>query len=186
MPGWDGSSCSGPRAGSTTGATPPPGRKRPNAWPIGSRRTGATAVSAAESAATVCPGCGALLPADQLDCPACSAPPSPSQARSALLRLIPLTRRRAWAIVLGFLLTVASTAASLVPPYLTQPLVDDVLIPRQASGADVSFHLVWWYLGLMLAAVARRLAAGLGPQLRHGLGERADRRRPAQPAPTST
>ena len=123
---------------------------RPNAWPIGSRRTGATAIS--ESAATVCPGCGALLPADQLDCPACSAPPSPSQARSALLRLIPLTRRRAWAIVLGFLLTVASTAASLVPPYLTQPLVDDVLIPRQASGADVPFHLVWWYLGLMLAA----------------------------------
>ena len=38
----------------------------------------------AASAATVCPGCGALLPADQLDCPACSAPPSPSQARSAL------------------------------------------------------------------------------------------------------
>ena len=106
----------------------------------------------AGSAATVCPGCGALLPADQLDCPACSAPPSPSQARSALLRLIPLTRRRAWAIVLGFLLTVASTAASLVPPYLTQPLVDDVLIPRQAQGADVPFYLVWWYLGLMLAA----------------------------------
>ena len=104
------------------------------------------------TAATVCPGCGALLPAAQLDCPACSAPPSPSQARSALLRLIPLTRRRAWAIVLGFLLTVASTAASLIPPYLTQPLVDDVLIPRQARGADVSFGLVWWYLGLMLVA----------------------------------
>ena len=37
--------------------------------------------------------------------------------------------------------SVASTAASLIPPYLTQPLVDDVLIPRQARGADVSFHL---------------------------------------------
>ena len=80
--------------------------------------------------------------------PGVQRPPSPSQAGSALLRLIPLTRRRAWAIALGFALTVASTAASLVPPYLTQPLVDDVLIPPR-HGADVAFHLVWWYLGLM-------------------------------------
>ncbi|MGL4462189.1 MAG: ABC transporter ATP-binding protein, partial [Planctomycetia bacterium] len=32
---------------------------------------------------------------------------------------------------LGFMLTLAATAAGLVPPYLTMPLLDDVLIPYQ-------------------------------------------------------
>ena len=51
------------------------------------------------------------------------------------------------------MLSLASTVAALVPPYLTMPLVDDVLIPRQ-QGVLVSFSLVWWYLGgLFLAAV---------------------------------
>ncbi|MFM8702999.1 MAG: ABC transporter ATP-binding protein, partial [Planctomycetia bacterium] len=55
---------------------------------------------------------------------------------------------------LGGLLTLAGTAAALVPPYLTMPLVDQVLIPRQ-NGANVPFSLVWWYLtGLALAAFA--------------------------------
>jgi ATP-binding cassette subfamily B protein len=48
-------------------------------------------------------------------------------------------------------LTLASTGVSLIPPYLTQPLVDDVLIPRQA-GRTADFRLIWWYLALMLVA----------------------------------
>jgi ATP-binding cassette subfamily B protein len=40
---------------------------------------------------------------------------------------------------------------ALVPPYVTMPLVDNVLIPRQA-GQDVPFARVWWYLGLLAAA----------------------------------
>jgi ATP-binding cassette subfamily B protein len=109
-------------------------------------------LDADERAVTVCPGCGAVLPADQAECPACAAPPSAAQAGSALARLIPFTRPRAGMIALGFLLTLASTTAGLIPPYLTQPLVDDVLIPRQARGDVVRFGLVWWYLGLMVAA----------------------------------
>ncbi|MFM7208110.1 MAG: ABC transporter ATP-binding protein [Planctomycetaceae bacterium] len=95
----------------------------------------------------------------------------------ALLRLISFARPHAGMAILGGLLSLASTTAALVPPYLTMPLVDDVLIPRQ-NGADVPFQRVWWYLGGLLAAalaawllswaqtwvlawVSERIAAGL-------------------------
>jgi ATP-binding cassette subfamily B protein len=71
----------------------------------------------------------------------------------ALARIVSFARPHAGMAVLGGILSLASTAAALVPPYLTMPLVDDVLIPRQ-NGKDVPFSLVWWYLGgLLLAAV---------------------------------
>jgi len=71
----------------------------------------------------------------------------------ALARIVAFARPHAGMAVLGGVLSLASTAAALVPPYLTMPLVDDVLIPRQ-NGKDVPFSLVWWYLGgLLLAAV---------------------------------
>jgi hypothetical protein len=38
-------------------------------------------------------------------------------------------------LLLGFALTLASTAATLVPPYLTIPLMDEILIPFQ-NGQD--------------------------------------------------
>ena len=61
-------------------------------------------------------------------------------------------------MALGFALTVAGTAASLVPPYLTIPLLDKVLIPHQegklVDGKPVDFGIVPWYLaGLALAAL---------------------------------
>ncbi|HEU5115399.1 MAG TPA: ABC transporter, partial [Isosphaeraceae bacterium] len=74
-------------------------------------------------ASTVCPSCGAVVSGDLAECPACSSPPPSDQTKTALLRLARFARARGGAIALGFFLTVASTAASLVPPYLTQPLV---------------------------------------------------------------
>lgn len=72
----------------------------------------------------------------------------------ALGRLLAFARPHAGMAVLGIFLTLASTCAALVPPYLTMPLVDQVLIPRQA-GAPIPFSDVLWYLGgLALAAVA--------------------------------
>ena len=72
----------------------------------------------------------------------------------ALLRVLSFARPHAGMAILGTLLSLASTAAALVPPYLTMPLVDQVLIPRQ-NGVDIPFTTVWWYLGgLTLAAVA--------------------------------
>ena len=95
----------------------------------------------------------------------------------ALFRVIAFARPHAGMAILGGLLSLASTTAALVPPYLTMPLVDTVLIPRQ-NGKDVPFSLVWWYLGGLLAAalaawllswaqtwvlgwVSERIAAGL-------------------------
>ncbi len=57
-------------------------------------------------------------------------------------------------IAVGFLLTVAGTAASLVPPYLTMPLIDEVLIPY-SQGQPHDPTLVYWLLGgLAVAAFA--------------------------------
>ena len=72
----------------------------------------------------------------------------------ALGRLVTFARPHAAVAVLGGVLSLAGTAAALVPPYLTMPLVDQVLIPRQA-GQPVPFERVWWYLaGLAIAALA--------------------------------
>jgi ATP-binding cassette subfamily B protein len=72
----------------------------------------------------------------------------------ALARLVWFARPHAAMALLGGALTLASTAAALIPPYLTMPLVDVVLIPRQA-GQPIPFSLVWWYLaGLAAAAIA--------------------------------
>jgi ATP-binding cassette subfamily B protein len=76
----------------------------------------------------------------------------PSATRS-LFRLLTLARPWTGMIVLGTVLSVGGIAASLVPPYLTMPLLDDILIPYQ-SGKPVDHGLVWWYLsGLAGASV---------------------------------
>ncbi len=82
-----------------------------------------------------------------------------SRSWRALVRVIPFARPHLAMTVLGVVLSLASTAAALVPPYLTMPLIDDVLVPRQ-SGQAVPLWWVWWYLGLLLlAAVAAWLLA---------------------------
>ena len=53
--------------------------------------------------------------------------------RSPLLRLLRFTRTRLKAILLGLTLTFATTAVGLIPPYLTMPLVDEVLVPTQVQ-----------------------------------------------------
>ncbi len=68
-----------------------------------------------------------------------------------LVRVLSFARGHAGIALLGCLLSLASTVMALVPPYVTMPLVDNVLIPRQA-GQDVPFARVWWYLGLLAAA----------------------------------
>ncbi len=88
--------------------------------------------------------------ADHLDL---ATPETSISALRALLRVLAFARPHAPIALLGCLLSFASTAASLVPPYLTMPLVDRVLIPKQL-GQDIPFTLVWWYLGgLAIASV---------------------------------
>lgn len=100
-----------------------------------------------------CPSCGFVLSSDDPVCPSCTPVAAPPATHS-LRRLIPFARRRGVTITSGLLLTVAATSAGLVPPYLSIPLLDKVLLPMQ-NGQPVNRDLVGWYLGLLaLAAVA--------------------------------
>ena len=98
-----------------------------------------------------CPACGAELPYAGASCRACEAaePADTAPATWTLFRLWRFARPyRRW-LALGFVLTLASTAATLVPPYLTMPLMDDVLIPFQ-NGQPIDVDLVGMYLGGLL------------------------------------
>jgi ATP-binding cassette subfamily B protein len=75
-----------------------------------------------------------------------------------LLRLGRFAKPYQGRLLLGFLLTLASTAATLVPPYLTIPLMDRVLIPFQ-NGQAIDTTLVLLLLGGLLASAL--LAWGL-------------------------
>ncbi|KDB69708.1 ABC transporter ATP-binding protein [Bordetella bronchiseptica] len=106
-----------------------------------------------------CPICQAPIPADREDCPECSQEPAAPPATWALLRLWRFARPYRGALLAGFLLTLLGTAATLVPPYLTMPLMDDVLIPFQ-NGAPIDYAKVRLYLAGLLASAV--LAWGLG------------------------
>jgi ATP-binding cassette subfamily B protein len=97
----------------------------------------------------VCPICGEPLASDRFSCP-CTANSS-ARPTWALFRLRRFARHRAGMLVLGIALTMASTAAGLIPPYITIPLFNRVLVPHQ-NGLPVDFRLVYWYLAGMAGA----------------------------------
>jgi len=94
---------------------------------------------------------------DAAEAPTVPAPAAPRA--SALFRLWRFARPYGRQLAAGLALTLAATAASLVPPYLTMPLMDDVLIPFQ-NGTPIDYRLVSFYLGGLLASSI--LAWGLG------------------------
>jgi ATP-binding cassette subfamily B protein len=104
------------------------------------------------SPARICPSCGAVLTAEQRACPACGSPPN-KPPLSSLGRLIGFARPRAWMIALGFALMVASTSAGLVAPYLTKPLIDNVLIPAYNHPGSVPLSRVWFFLAGFVGAL---------------------------------
>ena len=104
-------------------------------------------------AVSVCPVCQAVMREDDDECPSCGredlAPPS----TWTLFKLWRFAKPYKRSLLGGFVLTLASTAATLVPPYLTMPLMDDILIPYQ-NGAPIDPTLVSMYLlGLLGAAL---------------------------------
>lgn len=54
-----------------------------------------------------------------------------------MLRLVRFTRPHKRLIALGMLLTLATTAAGLIPPYLTMPLTDQIFVPYQTAVNEV-------------------------------------------------
>ena len=102
----------------------------------------------------VCPTCHTPLPPDTEECPACARAQPPQTSTWVLLRLWRFARPYRKHLAAGFCLTLASTAATLVPPYLTIPLMDDILIPFQ-NGKQIDPSLVLLYLsGLLASALA--------------------------------
>ena len=71
----------------------------------------------------------------------------------ALVRLARFSKPWTGLFFLSFLLSLACTAAGLVPPYITMPLIDKILIPHQ-NGVPIDQSRVVWYLtGLGAAAL---------------------------------
>ena len=107
----------------------------------------------------VCQDCQSPIGVDIDECPVCSEKESIPTSTLTLFKLWRFARPYHGQLLLGFILTLAATAATLVPPYLTMPLMDDVLIPYQ-NGVHIDPVIVSWYLlGLFGAAF---LAWGLG------------------------
>lgn len=105
-----------------------------------------------------CPQCQGLLP-EGGECTQCTDTDDDTAPAWALLRLWRFARPYQRSLLMGFLLTLGSTAATLVPPYLTMPLMDNILIPYQ-NGRDIDPKLVVGYLGALL--LASLVAWGLG------------------------
>ncbi len=117
-----------------------------------------TGTPVAHELEAVCPKCKAPLEPDQDECPICTREEQVPPSTWTLFRLWRFARPYQGQLLAGFILTLISTAASLVPPYLTMPLMDKVLIPYQ-SGAPIDVSLVTLLLGGLLGSAL--LAWGL-------------------------
>ncbi len=99
----------------------------------------------------VCPSCKAPLESDQEECPICTKVVHTPPSTWTLLRLWRFAKPYRGQLLSGFVLMLLGTAASQVPPYLTIPLVDEVLIPYQ-NGQHIPASKVGWYLSGLLGA----------------------------------
>ena len=101
----------------------------------------------------LCPVCQSVVDAADEECANCLDKEQAPTSTWTLFKLWRFAKPYQWQLLMGFLLTLASTAATLVPPYLTMPLMDDVLIPYQ-NGKSIDPVVVSWYLlGLFASAI---------------------------------
>ncbi|MCM0044048.1 MAG: ABC transporter ATP-binding protein/permease [Burkholderiaceae bacterium] len=113
----------------------------------------------ADDGAARCPSCQSPLPEESEECPVCHRELLEPVSTWVLFRLWRFARPYKMQLLLGFFLTLASTAALMVPPYLSMPLMDEILIPTQ-KGTEIDTHDVVIYLSGLLAAAMT--AWGLG------------------------
>jgi ATP-binding cassette, subfamily B, bacterial len=128
-----------------------------------------------------CPSCKAPLPPrteeGSEECPTCARELHTPPSTWVLLRLWRFARPYQGQLLLGFLLMLGATGATLVSPYLTMPLMDKVLIPFQGGqqidpmlvalymsglfGAALVSWILGWAKTYILALVSERIAADL-------------------------
>jgi len=101
----------------------------------------------------LCPRCQAPLSPGQEECPRCEDEANAPPSTWTLFRLWRFAVPYRGQLLLGFVLTLAATAFTLVPPYITMPLMDKVLIPYQ-NGVPIDTSLVVLLLGGLLVAAA--------------------------------
>ena len=104
-----------------------------------------------QALSNVCPSCKAPLEPDQEECPICTKVVHTPPSTWTLFRLWRFAKPYRGQLLLGFFLMLLGTAASQVPPYLTIPLVDEVLIPFQ-NGQHIEPSTIAWYLSGLLGA----------------------------------
>jgi ATP-binding cassette subfamily B protein len=125
----------------------------------------------------ICPSCKAPLEPDQEECPVCTKVLYTPPSTWTLFRLWRFAKPYKWSLAAGFLLMMLSTAAHMIPPYISKPLMDNVLIPYQngqkidsslvvlyMSGLFGSALLAWllgWAKTYILALVSERIGADL-------------------------
>ncbi|MFZ4878277.1 ABC transporter ATP-binding protein [Janthinobacterium sp. Mn2066] len=125
----------------------------------------------------VCPSCKAPLEPDQEECPICAKVLHTPPSTWTLLRLWRFAHPYRGQLALGFLLMLLSTGAHMIPPYLTAPLMDNVLIPYQNGkhidpwlvvyymcgllGSALLAWLLGWWKTYILAIVSERMGADL-------------------------
>ena len=107
----------------------------------------------------VCPACLSPKPAHSDSCPTCDPEDDVPPSTWTLFKLWRFARPYKKQLLLGFVLTLLSTGATLIPPYLTMPLMDHVLIPYE-RGNPIDFHLASLYLFALFGAAI--IAWGLG------------------------
>ncbi|MBP1204050.1 ATP-binding cassette subfamily B protein [Duganella sp. 1411] len=126
---------------------------------------------------SICPSCKAPLEPDQEECPVCTKVIYTPPSTWTLFRLWRFARPYKFQLALGFSLMLLSTGAHMIPPYLTIPLMDNVLIPYQNGkavdtgmvalymsglvGAAVMAWILGWAKTYVLALVSERIGADL-------------------------
>jgi ATP-binding cassette subfamily B protein len=108
-----------------------------------------------------CPTCKAPLEPGQDECPICTKVVYTPPSTWTLLRLWRFAHPYRWQLLGGFVLMLLSTAAHMIPPYISMPLMDKVLIPYQ-NGQPVDTALVTMYMGGLLASAVLAWILGWG------------------------
>ncbi|HZV64247.1 MAG TPA: ABC transporter transmembrane domain-containing protein [Telluria sp.] len=109
----------------------------------------------------VCPSCKAPLDPEQEECPICTKVLYTPPSTWTLFRLWRFAQPYRGQLTLGFILMLLSTAAHMIPPYLTMPLMDNVLIPYQ-NGQHIDPMLVVMYMSGLLGSAVLAWVLGWG------------------------